>query len=345
MGKVDAPAERGYMNEMQSALEGQMGIQGQLLSAEKQYTPEWQAVQKQALMGGMGTLASIYGQTSDQSMALQRQNLQGQGDLYGQVGGYARNAYNATLDPTTAGLYNSMASQASQGMANGRNLSDQETQMAQQSARAAMAARGMQSSNQAIASEVLNSYGLANAREDRARNYAGQVYGVGQNNAAQAMQMYGTPLMNQMNQFSTPTMLGQSQQLYGSIGAKLFQPESQYNSEIISANQQNQMQASMANAQAQAGMISAGIGALGAMGGGFLGNPGLFGGTPAGGGAGAGSGWSVATAGNGKTMASNLMPSNLWKSAPSFNMTTGLGGGNASAGLSSAYMPSTLWNK
>lgn len=277
MAKVDAPNERGYLNEMQSALAGQMGIQGQLIGAENQYTPQWQAVQKQALMGGMGNLASIYGQTADQSMALQRQNLQGQGELYGQVGGYARNAYNATLDPTTAGLYNTMASQAAGGLASGRNLSPQETQIAQQSARAAMAARGMQNGNQAIAAEVLNSYNMGNAREDRARQYAGQVYGVGQQNASQAMSMYGQPLMNQMNQFSTPTLFGQSQQLYGGLGAKLFQPESQYNAELISANQQNQMQASMANAQAQAGMISAGIGALGAMGGGFLGNAGLFG--------------------------------------------------------------------
>jgi hypothetical protein len=85
--------------------------------------------------------------------------------------------------------------------------------------------------------------------------------------------------MNQMNQFSTPTMLGQSQQMYGGLGAKLFQPESQYNAQIISANQQNQMQAEMANAQAKAGMISAGIGAIGSMGAGFLGNAGLFGAT------------------------------------------------------------------
>lgn len=277
MAKVNAPAERGYLNEMQSALDAESGIQGKLLGLEKQYTPEWQAVQKQALMGGIGNLASIYAQTNDQSNALQAQNLKTQGELYGQVGGYARNAYNATLDPTTAGLYSTMANQAASGLANGRNLSDQETQMGQQSARAAMAARGLQFGNQAVAAEVLNSYNLANAREDRARAFAGQVYGVGQNNAQQAMSMYGQPLMNQMNQFSTPALLGQSQQLYGGLGAKLFQPESQYNAQLISANQQNQMQAQMANAQAQAGMISAGIGAIGMMGGGFLGNTGLFG--------------------------------------------------------------------
>ena len=280
MGKVDAPAERGYLSEMQSALSGQRNIQGDVLSAEKQYTPEWQAIQKQALMGGIGNLASMYALSHDQSMALQEQNMRGMGQLYGQVGNYARNAYNATLDSTTAGLYNSMASSAASGLANGRNLSEQETRLAQQSARAAMEARGLQFGNQGVAAEVLNSYNLANAREDRARNYAGQVYGVGQNNAAQAMSMYGQPMMTQMNQFATPNLLNQSGQLYGSLGPKLFTPESQYNAQLVSANQQNQMQAQMANAQAQAGMISAGIGAIGMMGGGFLGNSGLFGGTP-----------------------------------------------------------------
>ena len=316
MAKVDAPNERRYLNEMQSALEGQMGIQGQLLSAEKQYTPEWQAIQKQALMGGVGNLAGIYAQTNDQSMALQQQNLQGQGALYGQVGNFARNAYNNTLDPTTAGLYSTMASQAASGLADGRNLSEQEMRMAQGNARAAMAARGMQFGNQAIAAEVLNSYNLSNAREDRARQFATNMYGIGQQNATQAMQMYGQPLMTQMNQFSTPTLLGQSQQLYGGLGAKLFQPESQYNAQIISANQQNQMQAEMANAQAQAGMISGAFSMLGSMGGGLLSNSGLFSGTPSGGTPTSGSSSYSSGAGGSKyTSGGQYSPSKLWGSS------------------------------
>ena len=282
--KVNPPAERGYLNEMQNALAGQIGIQGQLLSAEKQYTPEWQAVQKQALLGGIGNLASIYAGTDAQSVALQNQYLQSQGNLYGQVGNYARNAYNATLDPTTAGLYSTMANQAAIGLASGRNLTEQETQAAQQSARAAMAARGLQYGNQAVAAEVLNSYNLANAREDRARQYAGQVYGIGQNNASQAMSMYGQPLMTGMNQFSTPALLNQSGQLYGGLGSKLFTPESQYNASLITANQQNEMQAKMATAQARAGLASGAMSMLGMAAGGFLGNAGLFGATQAAGG-------------------------------------------------------------
>lgn len=276
MGKIKAPAPRSYMDEMQSALNAQAGIQGNLINLERKYTPQWQQLQQENLMGAMGNINALYGSAIPQSEALSNQMAASQGRVYAGIGQQARNAYNATLDPTTAGLYSSLAGQAASGLASGRNLSDQETRMAQGSARAAMAARGMQMGNQAIAAEVLNSYNLANAREDRARQFAGQVYGIGQNNASQAMSMYGQPLMNQLGAISPTGMIGQAQGYNSGLGAKLFQPESQYNAALITANRQEQMQAQIANQQAKAGMISGVLGAVGSMGAGFLGNPGLF---------------------------------------------------------------------
>jgi hypothetical protein len=248
---------------MQSALSAQGGIQSQLLGLEAQYTPQWQQLQKQNLLGGMNMMTDLYGQAIPQSETLQNQMLASQGRVYSGVGEQARNAYNATLDPTTAGLYSTMASQAAGGLASGRNLSDQEMRMGQGSARAAMAARGMQFGNQAIAAEVLNSYNLSNAREDRARQFAGQVYGIGQNNASQAMSMYGQPLMQQMSAVSASGMLGQAGTYNSGLGAKLFQPESQYNAELISANQQNVMSARMATAQGKAALWSGAMGMVG----------------------------------------------------------------------------------
>jgi hypothetical protein len=277
--RVKAPPPRSYLNEMQDTLNAQAGIQPQLLALERQYTPQWQQLQKENLLSGMNMMTDLYGQALPQSEALSQQMLASQGRLYGDVGATARNAYQQTLDPTTAGLYSSLAGQAAGGLASGRNLSDQEMRMAQGSARAAMASRGMQFGNQAIAAEVLNSYNLSNAREDRARQFASNVYGIGQQNATQAMSMYGQPLMNQLGAVSPTGLLGQSSQYNAGLGAKLFQPESQYNAQLISANRQEEMQAQIANQQAQAGMISAGIGAIGTIGGGFLSNPGLFGAT------------------------------------------------------------------
>lgn len=279
MGRVKAPTPRSYLDEMQSALDAQAGIQGNLINLERQYTPQWQQLQQQNLMGAMGNINALYGQAIPQSELLQNQMLASQGRVYAGVGEQARNAYNATLDPTTAGLYSSLAGQAASGLASGRNLSDQETRMAQGSARAAMAARGMQMGNQAIAAEVLNSYNLANAREDRARQFASGVYGLGTQNAQQAMSMYGQPLMNQLGAVSSTGLIGQAGTYNAGLGAKLFQPESQYNAQLITANRQEQMQAEIANQQAKAGMIGGLISAVGTMGGGLLGNPGLFGAT------------------------------------------------------------------
>lgn len=271
--KVKAPTPRSYMGEMQDALNAQAGIQGNLINLERQYTPQWQQLQQENLLGGMNMMTGLYGQSIPQSEAISQQMLASQGRLYGNVGSTARNAYQQTLDPTTAGLYSSLASQAATGLASGRDLTAQEQRMAQGSARAAMAARGMQFGNQAIAAEVLNSYNLANAREDRARQFAGQVYGIGQQNASQAMGMYGQPLMAQLGAVSPTGLLGMSGQFNQNLGAKLFQPESQYNAQLISANRQEAMQAQIANQQAKAGMIGGVLKMAGAIGGAALGGP------------------------------------------------------------------------
>jgi len=276
---IQAPAQRSYLGEMQDALRSQGKIQGDLLDLERQYTPQWQQLQQETLMGQMGTMNALYGQAGQYSQGLQNAYLGMQAPIYGQVGEASRNAYQQTLDPTTAGLYTTMANQASQGLADGRNLSDQELRMAQGNARAAMAARGMQFGNQAIAAEVLGSYNLANSREDRARQYAGQVYGIGQNNAAQAMSMYGQPLMSQMNALSPVGLLASAGQMSQGLGAKLFQPESQYNAGIYGANQSNQMQTQLANAQAQQGWASGMTSMIGNLGSAYLKNPNLVGGS------------------------------------------------------------------
>jgi hypothetical protein len=274
---IQAPAQRSYLGEMQDALRSQGKIQGSLLDLERQYTPQWQQLQQETLSGQMGTLNALYGQAGQYSQGLQSAYLGMQAPLYGQVGEASRKAYQQTLDPTAAGLYNTMASQAASGLADGRNLSEQEMRMSQGNARAAMAARGMQFGNQAIAAEVLNSYNLSNAREDRARQFATNMYGIGQQNATQAMQMYGQPLMNQMNTVSPTALLGTAGQMSAGLGAKLFQPESQYNAGVYGANQSNETQTRLANAQAQQGWASGLTSMVGNMAGAYLSNPNAIG--------------------------------------------------------------------
>ena len=277
-GRISAPTNRSYLGEMQDALNSQENVQGRLLGLEKQYTPQYQQLQRDTLMGQMGTLNDLYGQAIPQSMALQSQYAQAQAPVYGQVGQLAQNAYQQTLDPQTRMLAAQMQQSAIEDMSYGRQLTPQQQQLAQQSARQAMAARGL-SGNQAVAQEVLNSYQMGTAREDRARQYAGNVYQGGIQQAGQAMGLYGSPLLANMNTISPTGLLAQGQAMQQGLGAKLFQPESQYNAGIYGANQSNQTQTQIANAQISAGQNAGMMGMIGQLGGAYLGNANLFGGT------------------------------------------------------------------
>lgn len=260
---ISAPEKRSYLGEMQSALNAQAGIQGQLLGLEKQYTPQYQELQKQALMGQMGVLGSLYGQAIPQSEALGSQMLASQGRLYQGIGQQALGAYQAGLSPATMGLYNSIMQNAQTGLSAGYGLTPQQEQMAQQSARAAMSARGLAGGNQGVAKEILNSYQLGQDRYQTALANATSAYGLGIGQSANAYQMYGQPLMGQVNNISPSGLLNQAGAGYGALGARLFQPESQYNASLIGANIQNQMSTDMANAQIQASHQAAGMGFVG----------------------------------------------------------------------------------
>lgn len=260
---ISAPEKRDYLGEMRSALNGQAGIQNQLLDLEKQYTPQYQALQQQSLMGQLGVLGNLYGQAIPQSQALQSQMLASQGQVYAGVGKQALNAYRGGMDAGTIGLYNTMQQQAQEGLNAGYGLTPQMQAQAQQSARAAMSARGLTGSGQGVAQEVLNSYNLGQNRYQNSLANANAVYGLGNQQNAQAYQMYGQPLMNQMAGVSAGGLLNSANAGYGQLGAKLFQPESQYNASLISANQSNQMQTDMANAQIKAAHQAAQMGFAG----------------------------------------------------------------------------------
>jgi hypothetical protein len=155
-----------------------------------------------------------------------------------------------------------------EGLQAGSGLTAQMSQQAQQAARAAMAARGL-TGNQAVAQEVLGSYNMGVAREDRARQYAQSTYGLGAQNAQQAMGTYGSQMLSQANAYSPANMYGSAYNMSQGLGAQIFQPESQYNSALIGANRQEAMQVKMANQQASNALTNSIIGAVGSVAGGF----------------------------------------------------------------------------
>ncbi|CAK0767244.1 hypothetical protein CCP3SC1AL1_400015 [Gammaproteobacteria bacterium] len=277
--KVSAPPPRNYLKEMQTALNAQAAIQPQLLALERQYTPQYQQLQEETLMGQMGSLGSLYGEAGRLSQGLQAQYAGMQMPIYGAVGEMARGAYQQGLGAETMGLYNLMQQQAQQGLEAGYGLTPEMQRQAQQSARAAMTARGLAGGGQGVAAEVLNSYALGQQRYQQSLQNAQSAYGLGTQQFATGMGAYGTPLMAQLNQVSPSALIGTSGGMASSLGAKIFQPESQYSAGVYGANQANEMNARMANAQAQAGWSSGVMGMIGSVGAGMLANPGLFAGS------------------------------------------------------------------
>ena len=261
-GNISAPPPRSYAGEMNSALDAQAGIQDRLIGLEGQYTPKYQELQRNTLMGQMGTLNSLYGTANQYAGQLGNQYMDTMTPLYQRAGQSAMGAYGSMLGSQVMGVYNTMGQQAQAGLNAGYGLNEQQQRLAEQSARAAMGARGMQFGNQAIAQEVLNSYNLGNQRYQQNLANAQNYLNTSAQAAGQAYNMYGQPLMTQLNAYSPSGMLGTSATFAGALGTSIFNPESQYNADVMGANQSNEMNTRMANLTADSafssGLMSAG---------------------------------------------------------------------------------------
>lgn len=275
--KITAPTPRDYKQEMMDAMNAQAAIQPRLLELERQYAPQWQQLQSENQIRGMQLMQDAYGQSIPRSAELSQQYAEAMQPAFSSIGTTARNAYNATLDPSVSGLMGVLGTQASADLARGTALSPEEQQQSQQAARMAMAARGL-SGNQAVAQEVLNNYNLGQARQNAARSFAGSVYGLGQNAAQQAMSMYGGTMLNAAQAYSPSTMYANAAQMNQGLGAQLFQPESQYNAGLITANRKEAMDVAIANQQASNASRMGMLSAVGQIAGSVLSGGGLFGG-------------------------------------------------------------------
>lgn len=275
---ISAPKNRSYLGEMQDALNSQNRIQGQLLDQEAYWTPKYQELQAQNLGSQMKTLSGLYGQaisTADQLRGDYASSLQ---KTYGEAGRIGNQLYQSGLDAGTKNLYSTMQRQAQADLAAGMALTPEMERQAQQAARAAMTQRGLAGGGQGVAAEVLNSYNMGIDRQNRARQYAGSIYGAGLQQQQNAYSQYTAPMMSSMQTLTPAGMLGVAEGQYNTLGAKIFQPESQYLAGVYGSNQSNQMQAKLASQQASAGFGSGLMSMVGNLGGALLGNPALMGG-------------------------------------------------------------------
>ena len=262
--RVEAPKPRDYKQEMLDAMAGQEAIQPRLLQLEAYYQPLYQKLQQDMMNRQMQYQLDSYGRIIPQAAALSGQFADAMAPIYGKMGEQSLTAYRQGLGSGTAGLYDTLLSQAQGDLAAGRELTPEMQKQSQQAAREAMAARGL-SGNQGIQAEVLNNYAYGTDRQNAARQFAGNVYGFGQGNFQNAMATYGQQLIGQSAAYSPANLYGSSYGMSQGLGSQIFQPESQYNANLVTANQSNDLQARMATASNRAAMTGSIFGGLSGM--------------------------------------------------------------------------------
>lgn len=275
--KVSAPAPRNYGQETRDTLQAQVDMAPKLYASESEWQPKYTALELQNLqmsLLGNGTqrgLLDIYEKDVNPAMSrMEAESLRAQREAdisaVEQYGGRATTALRDMSGNTQ--LLNEFNRQAMEDLQAGQNLTSAEQRFAQQASRAAFSARGLGLGSQAIQDEVLKQYQLGNERQAQRRQFAGNVVGLNQQTGGDPfMAILGRP--GQAFQ-AGQGMAGQGMGISQASGPSLFNPESSYAGNIFNQNYQGQLSARTASAANRAAMIGAGIGAVGAIGGGYM---------------------------------------------------------------------------
>lgn len=258
-----SPDANTYYNEMQGTIGAQANIYPQAIGLEAGMMPGLQAYQAQ-------TMGSQYQNLMGQYGGMQGGLNQAQGGYQGQLlGMYGAGGAQATsnaignLGYGGSELYGNFMQQANQGLSLGSSLSQQDITQAQQSARAAMASRGL-TGNQAIGQEVLNSYQLGNQRLQQRQQMATQAYQMASQQQQFGQQAYLNPAIQQsQGVYGLGQFYGATQNSFQNLGPQFLQPESQYLANIRGDRLQAENAARAASAQRSAGRTSL-LGSLGA---------------------------------------------------------------------------------
>ena len=266
---VEAPPARNYAQETRETLRNQIDLAPEKYAAEAQFAPKYQALTIDMLKQATPELLRLYeeqiapsmGRTEAASRAASRA-----GDIadISRLGPQARAAIQG-FAPEQTRIADILAQNATSNLLAGSRLTPEQQRMAQQQARMASSARGMAQGPNAALQEALRSQmigaGLQQQRQQQAMGalQAGQgVYG------DVFQQVLGRPSQAFAG---SQGFLGQAQ---GFNPGQLFNPESAYAANLFGGNQQTQMAANAAGASATSGLIGAGLGAIGSIGGGAL---------------------------------------------------------------------------
>ena len=152
-----------YKGMMLAASEAAKGMTRDQIAAQIEAYPEMEKLQ----LGTIGKIANNLRRSP--WTAASRQELAGSRQLTNQVAGIGQ-LLQSQAGPTS--IENTLRQQAEAELGLGRSLSAEEQRDAQQSARAAMTARGMGTGSAAVSAEILNRDQYAQARESARRNFA-----------------------------------------------------------------------------------------------------------------------------------------------------------------------------
>jgi hypothetical protein len=145
--------------------------------------------------------------------------------------------------------------QAGEGLAMGSGLGYQDQMYAQQSARAAMASRGL-TGNQAVGQEVLNSYQLGNQRLQQRQAMGMQAFDMAGKQQQYGAQAYLAPsVASSQGLYGVGELYGATQDSFENMGPQFLQPESQYLANIRGNRISQENANKAAKAQQNAGII------------------------------------------------------------------------------------------
>ena len=168
-------------------------------------------------LGMLGNVNKFQNQYSNQMLGMQG-NL-----MKGAIGAQ----YNA-MDAGGRSMYDQINKQALNGLRMGSSLSAEDTQYAQQNARAAAEARGVNFSRQGSDLEVLNSYNVGQARLKERQAQAQSAYQNSQKLQEMGINAIYSPNYQSSQQAGLYGQLQMANQALGALAPSMLSPESQY---------------------------------------------------------------------------------------------------------------------
>lgn len=269
--KAIRPPKADYAADIGKFVSAYGGALPQVLGFERQFRPEFQALNLQdisSFLGGTGNQEGLFGLSRRASEEAQRQLAGSREAELGSMAGQAplTRGVMEGLSPEQAAVVSGFAQEAERARAAAQGVSPEQQRMYQQQAREAAQASGRVGGNAAIASEIMGREQMMAQKRAEAAAAGGRAY-----EAAQGF--YTQPGLALLSQQPLAYQTGQGMLGLGLGGMKqgtpgLINPDVGLN--LGAAERQNMLQAQMATQQARAthsaGMMGLGGAALGAAG-------------------------------------------------------------------------------